>query len=390
MPGKFTVTWILIITAIAVQAIVSPVVASPPTVEEQRIEIARKVMSGTFDPMASFHKVTLRQWRAAINYAELQRLTTAQGEALWKLARQETNNPAVRDDRSLYWERLALTRIIRSMDFGFDISNKHRLALIERLENASRGRTDLEFQNTEAKHILITGFDPFLLDRDIKQSNPSGVLALLLDDQILKYEGVSAEINTVIFPVRYADFDAGELETLLAPYYALNSLDMVVTISMGRTQFDLEHFPGRRRSASAPDNLNVYSGGSETNPLVSRLHKDFLEGPEFVETSLPITAMLKAVGTYQINDRRTITTLEKTFAAKSLDQLSNAIAVRGGGGGYLSNEISYRSIRLRDRLGSTVPTGHIHTPKTSGFDPGALHKISAQLIEMLKLSLPEI
>ena len=50
---------------------------------------------------------------------------------------------------------------------------------------------------------------------------------------------------------------------------------------MGRDAFDLERFPGRRRSASSPDNLNLLSGGSEKAPIVPKLGEAELEGPVF-------------------------------------------------------------------------------------------------------------
>ena len=76
--------------------------------------------------------------------------------------------------------------------------------------------------------------------------------------------------------------------------------------------------------------------------------------------------MQTAPGAFAINDRRLVTTLDKTFSADNLEQLRWATAVRGGGGGYLSNEISFRSIRLRNQLGSGIPTGHLHTPTYAG------------------------
>ena len=39
-------------------------------------------------------------------------------------------------------------------------------------------------------------------------------------------------------------------------------------------------------------------------------------------------------------------------------------------GGYLSNDVSYRTVRLVRALGSNVRVGHIHTPRISGFRPG--------------------
>ena len=126
------------------------------------------------------------------------------------------------------------------------------------------------------------------------------------------------------------------------------TIDMLVTISMGRSQFDLERFPGRRRSASAPDNLNRLSGGSSTEPLVPRLGAQLLPGPEFVKFSLPVHAMQKVQRPYGVNDNRSVTTVEAgDQQAESLDVLTTQTAVRGSGGGYLSNEVSFRTVRRR-------------------------------------------
>ncbi|MEX2327784.1 MAG: hypothetical protein WD558_08625, partial [Pseudomonadales bacterium] len=130
--------------------------------------------------------------------------------------------------------------------------------------------------------------------------------------------------------------------------------------------------------------------GFADNPMVPLLYNARLDGPEFVEISLPVAAMQGASGDYKIRDRRWVTTLEKAFEPGSLSQLRGAIAVQGGGGGYLSNEISYRSIRLRNLMESTIPTGHIHTPRISSFDPETIDRIAAQVEEMLKLALPAI
>ena len=34
----------------------------------------------------------------------------------------------------------------------------------------------------------------------------------------------------------------------------------------------------------------------------------------------------------------------------------------GSGGGYLSNEVMYRTLRLRSELGAEIPVGHLHVP----------------------------
>jgi pyrrolidone-carboxylate peptidase len=294
------------------------------------------------------------------------------------------------DDRELYWARLLSSKIIRTSKPQFAMTDSEQTALLTMLENGSRGRTDLDYSKKTDKRILITGFDPFLLDRNINQSNPSGVAALLLDGQVINYNGISAEINTVMVPVRYEDFDQGIIESLLAPYYALNNVDMIATISMGSKDFDLERFPGKRRSVTAPDNANIVYGGTATAPKISSLNDRPLPGNEFVTFSLPVKQMQKAKGPFPINDNHKVVTLEKAFEPKSLKELEGAIAVKGGGGGYLSNEISYRSIRLRDELNSDIPTGHIHTPRIQQFEPETEAKIVKQIKAMLEQSLVAI
>ncbi|MCW8834269.1 MAG: hypothetical protein OQK03_13190, partial [Colwellia sp.] len=330
------------------------------------------------------------QWQRADKFDQARDAVISHGENLWRDAKQQIAEANSFDDRPLFWARLKFSKAIRTLDPRFKLSAVERESLLHLLEESSRGRTDLTYRTNSNKRILITGFDPFLLDRHIDQSNPSGVAAMLLDGQVISYKGITAEINTVMVPVRYIDFDQGIIEDLLAPYYALNNVDMIITISMGRKDFDLEHFPGKRRSVTFPDNLNVSSGGDKTSPIISKLNKELLPGAEFVEFSLPYQAMQKAKGDYKINDNRKVVTLAKAMEPNSLTELAGKIAVSGSGGGYLSNEISYRSIRLRDQLNSSIPTGHIHTPRIKQFEPEIEKKIVEQIKGMLQQSLSDI
>lgn len=363
------------------------VLSNPLTVEEQRINKAQTAMPSVlkaFTPEVSSFE---QQFKELNDFKSAKILVQSFSFELWENAKQrivKTNNY---DDRELYWARLLSSKVIRTTSPKFSITQAQLNTLLTLLEEGSRGRTDLAFSSGSTKKILLTGFDPFLLDRNINQSNPSGVAALLLDGQVLNYNGVSAEINTVMVPVRYEDFDQGIIESLLAPYYALNNVDMVVTVSMGRTEFDLEHFPGKRRSVTAPDNANIVYGGTQTSPVIPKLNGRPLPGNEFVKFSLPVNYMQQAKGPYKVIDNHEVTTLEKTYKAGSYGELKNSIAVNGGGGGYLSNEVSYRSIRLRDALNSSIPTGHIHTPRIQQFEPETEAKIVKQIKTMLEQSL---
>ena len=373
------------------------------TIEEQRVEKAQQVMpmlKGYFDWSA--FKI---DWSKVSDFAIAQRAMNQLGDELWQYSKQQAQLGQIVDDRPLYWTRLAIHSFIKTTQNSFTQTELE--SLVEVFEKSSRGYSDMGYVKPTDKRIFLTGFDPFLLDRNLKQSNPSGLAALLLDGTVIEYHTVvagvkktiTAEINTVMVPVRYADFDQGEIENLLAPFYALNSVDLISTLSMGRSDFDLEHFPGLRRSATAPDNVNVYTGANKTNPLVPSLLAAPLRGDEFVLFSLPYKAMMKAKGSYKINDNRGVTILvsrksasdkAEDITANSLSEITDKISVQGGGGGYLSNEISYRSIVLRNQLGSTIPTGHIHTPRISGFDAEINRKIITQIEGMLVQALAEI
>ena len=357
------------------------------TVEELRIEKAKTAIPQVLNAFSDDIKQFKLSWKNLKNYQQATDFIHDYSNQLWRDAKQRIISTNSFDDRELYWARLLSSKVIRSNEPNFAITDTEKTALLRKLENGSRGRTDLAYTKATNKKILLTGFDPFLLDRNVDQSNPSGVAALLLDGQVINYKGISAEINTVMVPVRYKDFDQGIIEQLLAPYYALNNVDMIVTVSMGGKEFDLERFPGKRRSVTAPDNANIVYGGTATDPKISSLNDRPLPGNEFVEFSLPVEQMLQAKGPFKINDNHKVITLEKAFEPKSLAELDSAIAVKGGGGGYLSNEISYRSIRLRDELNSDIPTGHIHTPRIAQFEPETEEKIVKQIQTMLQNSL---
>lgn len=361
--------------------------ATPLTIEEARIEKAMKIMPDVMSTFTTDINGFKNKWSKVTTYLDAEKLVTEYSLNMWLKAKRQITQSNSFDDRPLYWTRLLSSKILRETTPSFKVSQSQKTALLDILEQGSRGRTELSYTQGTMKKILLTGFDPFLLDKNINQSNPSGVAALLMDGQIIQYKGITAEINTVMIPVRYEDFDQGTIEALLAPYYALNNVDMIVTVSMGRKEFDLERFPGKRRSVTAPDNLNVLSGGSKTAPIISQLNDRLLPGNEFVEFSLPVQAMQQAIGPYKVIDNNKITTLEKTFKAKNLTELEHQTAVSGSGGGYLSNEISYRSIRLKNQLNSDIPTGHIHTPRIQQFEPEVEKKIIMQISSMLEHSL---
>lgn len=287
----------------------------------------------------------------------------AQGDGglLWAHAAADVQSGHY-DDRPLYWARLKLRARLR--ETGRDG---------EAVECAARG-FDGTFRGPPPR-VLLTGFDPFHLDRNIGQSNPSGLAALALDDTLV----AGVRVRTAILPVSYAAFDDGIVEQLLAPHFNAG-LQVLLTVSMGRDRFDLERFPGLRRSAETPDNHNVMSGGSPTAPQVPL----GLAGPEFLEFTLPAAAMVTTSGRWQVRDNRRVMSLERgRLQPGSLAELKGDTAVAGSGGGYLSNEVAYRTLKLRMSLGASFAVGHLHTPRVDGYDADAERAMVAQIRDLV-------
>ena len=287
------------------------------------------------------------------------------GKKLWESSKARAQGPkrADADDRPLYWARLAGAAFLRSyVPTSYTLTPAEKQALLDVLEASSRGRTDIEFPEAKSggpRRILVSGFDPFgLRSEGIRKSNPSGAAVLALDGQTVAGGAGAREgrVEGVIFPVRFADFDRGMVETTFRPYLGgAERVDMIMTISQGGSTldpsaptakqskaFELERYAGRRRAPSMPDNVDFDPVGSSGLKEGKRLGK----GPEFLESTLPHRAMSGR---------------EETKAEAAKERTASGEEV-GSGGGFLSNEIFYRTALIRTEEKSTVRTGHLHVP----------------------------
>ncbi|CAL9359525.1 putative protein [Streptomyces sp. enrichment culture] len=316
--------------------------------------------------------------------AEAGRLLDSWGTALWAAAvdraqgRRSGGDLAVGDDRPLYWARVAMTAQLRGWQPGFTVD---RAALRTRFEDASRGLADNAFRSAPGvRRVFISGFDPFGLDGEIRRANPSGSAALRLNGRrITLADGTTAEVRAVVLPVRYADFDAGIVERAFAPRLAggPGTADVITTVSQGYPgEFTLEDWAGRNRSADPyPDNNRSLSGGTREHPVTA---PGLGPGPEFIRTTLPAGAVTAAVQSpYPVRLNPSVTEIPAGGTApvdRTDGPTPGSRAVAGGGGGYLSNEVAYRSNRLRGTLRPHVPGGHLHTPVLTGLpaDPQVL------------------
>ncbi|MFQ6370767.1 hypothetical protein [Shewanella sp. YIC-542] len=352
-------------------------------VEEQRLPTAQQAMPQVVNRYNAIVTDLANKYARQRDELNVTQMVAHEGLRLWQQAVRDVSSGHY-DDRSLYWSRLQMQTVLQQQRPAFAIARWQQDILQKAVEKTSRGFSDIHYGDDAQIKILLTGFDPFFLDRHIEQSNPSGLAALALDGYRFTANGKQVQIETVMIPVRFADFDAGIIEALLTPVYRDHQVDMVVTVSMGRSDFDLERFPGRNRSANAPDNRNVITGADKHHPQAPKLDGKPLNGPEFVEFSLPVHAIAQVDGKWKIHDNRKVTTQQRgSIAPQRLAELASSTSVEGSGGGYLSNEIAYRAILLQQQLGSPIATGHIHTPRVSGYDETTEQQILTQLKAML-------
>ncbi|MET8687911.1 pyroglutamyl peptidase [Streptomyces sp. NPDC004732] len=337
-----------------------------PTTEEARLDRAapQEILGRSgFDSVATEFAGALGKVRS---YDQARRLVVREGQSLWRRAVERAQGKpqtglSKDDDRPLYWARLGMTRELRQWEPNrFSLSQHQRDRLMGALERSSRGQDTVDHRpGKHVKRILVTGFDPFTLDRDVRISNPSGAAALALDGTTIRTADGPARVEAVVFPVRWEDFADGAVERALRPY--LPHVDLFTTISQGRVgKFDIERTNGAWRGGFG-DNENLSRTGIV--PV-----SDPATQPQWTSTTLPYKEIVAAkTGRFPVYDNTSVTEIPAGGSEPVVrpDGPTEGSAARAGGGGdYLSNEIAYRATLLRDRLGlhDRLPGGHVHTP----------------------------
>ncbi|GAA2323917.1 pyroglutamyl peptidase [Streptomyces violaceusniger] len=377
--------------ALATPAVAAPDTTATLTVEEQRLDKAAPqeiLRRSGFDEVAPDFARALAGTHSA---AEAERVVTREGRALWKHAvdRVQGRGPAGGDlsrddDRPLYWARLGMTRALGEWQPGFPLTDARRAALLDTLERTSRGQDSLDLPaGTNIKRIVVTGFDPFQLDADVRRSNPSGAAALALDGTTIRTDSGPARVETAVFPVRWADFADGTVERALLPAFrpGPRRVDAFMTVSQGRVgRFDVERTNGAWRGGY-PDNANV--SRTETVPVPAGVPTPHPQ-PQWTTTTLPHERIVAAnTGPVPVYDNTTVTEIPAggtTPVVRPDGPTPGSTARAGGGGDYLSNEIAYRATLLRDAVGLKAPGGHLHTPVLQ-FGPGNTDPATGQVTD---------
>jgi hypothetical protein len=400
--------------------------------------------------LQSFFEAALLEARALLEGQQDDSLTEteardfgrAAGEALWQLANQSARQRSEFMARQSANPRRILDPHLLSEDLGAEAHYRplrHMLGMLESLagraradlvrerfsvirqefEPAARGMTSISFQGAavpggmQTANVLVTGFDPFRFNAAGRQTepeagdwNPSGAAVLQMDGQLLPVtSSLQAAVEGVIFPVRYDQFRAGLVESVVRPL--LPRVHGVVTVSMD-PNIAPANAPQIERYAVGVHRLN--NGVMESIPPVNVPGQPQRTdpGPALLESQGDIPGIAReaelALTSGDTQVRLAFNTVDEAnrfcralnlpntqtrqvdfdflaHAGRIRDiergvqspaitlrvgsQSFQADIVRGPGGAFLSNEVSYRVLRAIQESAQRgrVTSFHVHTPR---------------------------
>ncbi len=403
---------------------------------------SRGSFQGTFEAALLELRSTIEAGSGQPSDQDVSQLGRIAGERLWSLAKQRQDLGAQSHFEQL--ERLRNTLVALG---GLDPSKRSdnpNAAEVRRVftligdsfELAARGATSVDFPAPAVRgtvvRVLLTGFDPFNPSQPGQPPahgawNPSGAAVLALDGaRLTTTQGVAVAVEGVVLPVDFTPFDQGLVERIVRPL--AGSVDAVITVSM-----DPEIDPGQ------PVRLERFAVG--VHQLDSGQLRDIpaaggAAGPAFIETGAPLEQLSLATARSSRRGQATIPapsignsiTFEFASPRESDEALlalglrpqerrqveigdpsalhrigataargpgeaelhfeagghtHRAKVVRGPGGSYLSNEVSYRVLRLlSERPVEQRPLSfHVHTQRGDEIPPQAGRRERQALLE---------
>lgn len=194
-------------------------------------------------------QTSLQGLQGASNYNEIayQLLAKNTAELLWTNTMSST---ATKNDyRSLFWARLYMQNLLYEHDYGDNTGGKNSEftdILVNLVDEYSRGITQVDFSGfTTTKKILLVAFDSsYKSNSKNEQRTTSASVGLALDGTVINGPAGNIGVQTVVLPLRYADFNGvyfdhldkvcGVVEAAIAPY--IKEVDAVVMLGVKETK----------------------------------------------------------------------------------------------------------------------------------------------------------
>lgn len=292
------------------------------------------------------------------------------GQDLWKTGYEYVQMDE-KDDRPLYYARLEALVVLRTY-YKRKYSASVPPGVLNKFEWSSRGfeitaanNPVIQFATTTDRKVIVTGYDPFLLYDEPLRSNTSGIAALGLNKDAFS----NTVVRSVLMPVRFRDFNAGFIEQIMEE--AVKDASIIMTSSWtGRYYLNIDRFATSYRTTSLIDNENEKGGtnfptGATPHYLETTLpyecpdvfsNNQLLDGGEF----LVLDQSFYQYGAGGRNAPPPIHGTPESYEKSSTVPTPNLTVEEGSGGNYLSNEIFFRTTKVRRDKQPGLPSGHLH------------------------------
>jgi hypothetical protein len=259
--------------------------------------------------------------------------------------------------------------------------------------------------------VLVTGFDPFVSSGAVPagEVNPSGAAALALDNTQVREGRTTAAVEGVVLPVSFDDFRAGLVENMIRPLVASRGVDAIITVSLDASiaptaparieRFVVgvheEHGANQPISAASPGGIGpaiieapapVEDIARETAQRAGR-GSAAIPRPDIgtaVTFRFPNAAVADRVSSafgllpqgqrdLDIADvgalQQIVRTMQRSangteISFQAAGQVFQATVLSGPGGNFLSNEVSFRTLRLlAEQHRQDLPSFHVHVQR---------------------------
>ncbi len=298
--------------------------------------------------------------------------------------------------------------------------------LLDTFIQSGRGISSIDFNRRQPRHttpfhVLVTGFDPFASGGSVPAGtvNPSGAAALALDHTSLREGRIFISVEGIVLPVDFEAFRRGMVENAVRPLVQSRSADAILTVSLDariapNQPVRLERYVVGVHSDRRGEAVPAAPGGGSGAAIIEAQAPT---GGQAGQAGSPLEQIAQDTGqpahgrtpgvptpdigtdiTFQFGDAstadRALHALGQPTQGRAAVEISDPAAIQqilhtmrrqtngafitfqaggdtfrtrivsGPGGNFLSNEVSYRVLRLlAEEHRSDLPSFHVHVPR---------------------------
>lgn len=395
------------------------------SVSEGFIPICATILNSSFETkLQSVRSLISKRGSSAFSDANANGLGELAGTRIWAFAQAADDFARISHFDILVQQRASIQSVKGSGDTNqaeidriFDIidGSLHLSSRGAGTGGISFSRSRVNPSGTTVIKTLLTGFDAFNLTNSSaaprpREWNPSGAAVLALDGTTVEAApDLVVNIEGIVFPVSFSDFRVGMVESVVVPFIRNNTVDSVITVSEDPSinatdAVRLEQYAVGVHSDAGNEAIPAVGTSNRGNMILEPIAPLSLIGSE---TAVPTQSIprprigrditfdfhtaenagnalfalgLKADNKPAVSRIKKIDTINAIhIITSSMRTLANGIDISfqaggntfvaavlsGPGGNFLSNEISFRILRLIEAQDSTNPSTavsfHTHT-----------------------------